>query len=130
MTAMGRWNRRSMLLAVLGFTAACSSPAAPTPSTGLSGVVVRGPITPVCVQNVPCSAPFSAAFSVEQGGRIVSQFRSDADGRFSVPLAAGAYVVVPAADAPLLAPTTQTRPVTVGANGFTEVRLEFDTGLR
>jgi hypothetical protein len=55
---------------------------------------------------------------------------SDADGHFTVMLSPGTYQIVPGADAPLIAPTTQVRTVTVQATGLTTVTLEFDTGIR
>jgi hypothetical protein len=109
---------------------ACGNPASSTPTTGLTGVVVRGPITPVCRVDIPCDAPFSAGFSVQQSGRRAGQFRSDANGRFTVWLSPGAYRVVPDSDAPLIAPASQARAVDVGSVGLTSVRLEFDTGIR
>jgi hypothetical protein len=100
---------------------------APTSNTGLTGTVLRGPITPVCTQNVPCDAPFSASFTVQQNGRSMGQFQSDADGHFMVALAPGDYSVVPAPDAPV---RPQAQPATVGPSGYTTVTLHFDTGLR
>jgi hypothetical protein len=108
----------------------CHSPASPTITTGLTGTVLRGPITPVCQIQVPCDAPFSADFSVEQNGKVVSQFRSDQDGRFTVMLAPGGYRVVPAANAPIMFPAAQAKTVEVLSTGLTEVRLTFDTGIR
>lgn len=119
----------AMAVVLLGATA-CGGPASPTPATGLTGVVRRGPITPVCQVDVPCDAPFSAGFTVEQGRTSVARFRSDAEGRFTVHVQPGAYIVLPDADAPLIAPQSQGKPVTVGPSGLTEVRLEFDTGIR
>lgn len=99
--------------------------------TGLSGVVVRGPITPVCRVDVPCDAPFSATFSVQRSGRQVAQFRSDASGQFTVFLQPGDYTLVPAPDAPLLSPGLQIKSVSVADSGaLTMVRLTFDTGIR
>ena len=109
---------------------ACDQPLSPTATTGLAGVVVRGPTTPVCQIQMPCEAPFSAEFSVEQNGRRVTPFRSDADGRFTVMLASGVYRIVPGADAPILSPQSQAKIVEVLPVGLTEVRLEFDTGIR
>jgi hypothetical protein len=114
----------------LSLTAACGNPAASTPTTGLTGVVVRGPITPVCQLDVPCDAPFSAGFTVEQDGRSVARFRSDTNGHFTVWLRPGTYRVVPDRDAPLLVPASQARAVDVGQTGLTNVRLAFDTGIR
>jgi hypothetical protein len=98
--------------------------------TGLTGVVLRGPIEPVCQEGVPCDAPFAATFSVRQDGRVVRSFSSAADGRFTVMLVPGAYQVVPGADAPIIAPATQVRDVVVGASGLTVDTLVFDTGIR
>jgi len=91
---------------------------------------VRGPITPVCRIDVPCDAPFAAGFTVQRGGRPVAQFQSDSTGQFTVRLDPGPYVVVPNADAPLIAPAAQSKAVTVGEIGLTSVRLTFDTGIR
>jgi len=91
---------------------------------------VRGPVVPVCQVNVSCNAPFSATFTIERSGKLVAQFRSGNDGSFTVWLDPGDYRVTPAADAPLIAPGSQTRQVEVGTTGLTTVRLEFDTGIR
>ena len=101
-----------------------------TTDTGLIGIVVRGPVQPVCQVQVPCDAPFGASFTVEQNGRVVATFRSDAQGRFRVHLAPGSYLVVPGSDAPIISPSGQAKPVVVGPDGLTSVRLEFDTGIR
>jgi hypothetical protein len=69
-------------------------------------------------------------FSVNQNGREISQFASDANGRFTVHLQPGTYTVVPGPTAPILAPQSQVKSVQVLSSGLTEVRLEFDTGIR
>jgi hypothetical protein len=99
--------------------------------TGLTGVVLRGPITPVCRADVPCDAPFSAAFTVQRDGRRVAEFRSDASGQFTVFLRPGTYAVVPNSDAGIISPLNQAKPVTVADTAMlTVVRLMFDTGIR
>ncbi|HXD20776.1 MAG TPA: hypothetical protein VN654_27385 [Vicinamibacterales bacterium] len=109
---------------------ACSS-MSPSPATGLTGVVVRGPVTPVCRVDVPCDQPFSAGFTVEQGSRRLSSFRSDAGGQFTVFLEPGTYTVVPGSDAPIISPSSQRKSVTVADTGkLTAVQLMFDTGIR
>ena len=97
---------------------------------GIEGVVRRRPITPACMVNVPCDAPFSATFVVRDERHVVAQFRSDANGQFLVMLPAGNYVVTPDASAPLLGAAQQSRAVVVGAVGVTHVELNFDTGIR
>jgi len=102
----------------------------PETATGLCGVVLRGPITPVCNAIDPCDAPFSAGFQLKKDGVQVSAFRSGSDGCFAVQVPSGTYEVVPDADAPILFPESQTRSVDVRADGWTQVELTFDTGIR
>ena len=120
-----------LALVAWGIAGASCSPDAPSPATGLTGIVTRGPIAPVCRIDVPCDAPFTATFNVERSGRRVTQFQSDASGQFTVFLAPGGYTIVPNADAPIFVPAAQTKPVTVADIGtLTVVRLMFDTGIR
>jgi hypothetical protein len=110
---------------------ACAGPSRPDESlVRVDGRVVRGPTQPVCQVNVPCEAPFSAGFSVQQSGRPILRFRSDADGRFSIQLTPGSYVVVPDADAPIIAPQQQVRSITVSPGTSATIELSFDTGIR
>ena len=100
------------------------------PTTGLTGTVVRSPVTPVCMVGVPCSAPFSAHFTVKSGSSTVASFMSDSLGSFTVMLLPGSYIIVPASDAPIIGASSQTKTVVVGPVRLTTVQLEFDTGIR
>jgi hypothetical protein len=120
--------RAWLVVAIIG-ASACNG-TEPSPATGLTGTVARGPITPVCRVDVPCDAPFSAGFIVQRAGRQIARFQSDSAGQFTVYLDPGAYTVVPDADAPLISPVSQAKSVTVGDTGLTMVRLSFDTGIR
>jgi len=123
-------RRGAYLIAAVPAIVACAS-TGPSPATGLTGVVMRGPVTPVCRVDVPCDAPFSAGFTVQRGATRVATFRSDGGGQFTVFLAPGSYTVVPDADAPVISPTRQVKAVTVLDNGtLTVVQLMFDTGIR
>jgi hypothetical protein len=115
------------MASVVTIAAACPTT---TLSTGLTGTVLRGPVTPVCQVNVPCDGPFAASFEVHRNGNRVATFTSDAEGRFNVSLAPGPYVIVPASNAPLMNPSSQTKSVEVGPEGMTSVQLMFDTGIR
>jgi hypothetical protein len=123
--------RRATLrvLALACCIAGCGAPTAPG-NTGLAGTVVRGPVRPVCQVDVPCDAPFSATFTVEQGNRVVASFRSDSQGHFESRLLPGKYLVVPGPDAPIMLPRAQAKEVEVGSSGLTTVLLHFDTGIR
>jgi hypothetical protein len=123
--------RRLLLAGVAVVAASCAGPAGPgSLDTGLAGIVMRGPVQPVCMVGVSCDAPFAATFGVYAGGEQVATFQSDAQGRFDVPLAPGVYLVVPGPGAPVIFPSSQARQVTVGPVGLTTVQLLFDTGIR
>ena len=124
-----RLTRSAWIFGLSCWLASCGGPTVPS-NTALTGTVVRGPIQPVCRIDVPCDAPFSATFSVQRDNRIVTTFRSDAEGSFDVPLSPGDYVVIPGDDAPIISPGAQTKAVTVGSNGPTTIVLHFDTGIR
>jgi hypothetical protein len=122
--------RRTFLAAsLIAGAIACVAPMT-VPTTGLTGTVVRGPIAPVCRVDTPCSAPFSAHFTVMSGSSTVATFLSDSSGVFTVMLAPGSYTIVPAASAPVMSATSQAKSVVVGPVGLTTVQLEFDTGIR
>ena len=120
---------RLLLLIAAVIVTRCASPASPT-DTGLAGTVKRGPVRPVCQADVPCDEPFSATFTVRQGERTVSTFRSDKDGKFETHIPPGVYLVVPAPDAPIISPAAQAKQVEVAGSGLTNVVLQFDTGIR
>ena len=105
---------------------------APTNGTGNDprGLVLRGPVMPVCRVGVPCDAPFSALFHVWQGEAEVAQFTSDSTGRFRLDLADGGYVVVPDSSAPVIDAAAQRRAVTIAAGELIPDTLAFDTGIR
>lgn len=128
---------RYLLIGFLLFLTACNAPATITPTgdnnvkTGLQGVVVRGPIQPVCTENEPCNdEPFAASFTVEHAGKIVSSFNSDEEGKFLVYLKPGLYTIIPGDDAPIISPASQPKEVEVLAGELTTVTLSFDTGIR
>ena len=76
-------------------------------------------------------APFRASFQVLDGeNKLVMSFTSDENGRFMILLPPGEYTIVPDASAPILRARHQRKTVTVPADGFTDVILKFDTGMR
>jgi hypothetical protein len=99
--------------------------------TGLRGVVVRGPMQPVCQEGESCDdAPFAATFYVYAGARRIATFHSSDDGRFEIALDPGPYTVVPGPNAPIMTPESQRQEVLVAPYGMTDVVLAFDTGIR
>ena len=111
------------------------SPLATTPAiadeTGIKGRVLRGPTVPgPTTVGESDEAPFRASFYVLDCKEKVARFESDENGSFKVLLPPGEYTIVPDASAPILFPDRQTKEVTVPEDGFADVTLKFDTGMR
>jgi hypothetical protein len=106
------------------------SPAAQ--SSGIKGVVLRGPLAggPL-VEGRPSEAPFKAKFFVDDtDGNRVAEFDSDDEGRFELDLPPGDYVIVPEPNAPVFRPAEQPQAVTVPEGRVVELTLRYDTGMR
>ena len=93
--------------------------------SGVEGIVLRGPITPVCTADSPCDAPVpDVAVQALQNGTVVATTKTDQNGRFRLSLDAGDYTVrVPGQD-------TNPQTVHVTATKLTEVAFLIDTGIR
>jgi hypothetical protein len=117
---------RTALLAALALFAAAGAAGAGTLTTGLRGVVTRGPITPVCRDGVPCSAPakhFTVAFT--RSG-ITRSIVTGLDGRYAIALPAGSYAVrIPSARFGFKPRTVLVRTGQVSTRNFS-----IDTGIR
>jgi len=99
--------------------------------TGIRGTVMWGPVTPGPARpGQSDDEPLSASFIVFAADRKVASFRSDKDGNFELLLPAGDYTIVPDASTPIRTPQSQAKSVTVPLDGFAEVTLTFDTGMR
>jgi hypothetical protein len=99
-------------------------------SSGLKGIVTRGPITPVCVVEQPCSEPArNVTLLFSRNARVVGRAVTDGEGRYRVRLPAGLYSVRRA-----IAATIDRRlepdQARVRAGRFTRVDFSIDTGIR
>jgi len=93
---------------------------------GLHGVVTRGPTTPVCVVDTPCSAPAKhVRVSFLRGGRAYRTI-TDLNGRYRIELAPGRYTVRVTGDQFGVRPAT----VVVPRGRFARQNLYVDTGIR
>jgi hypothetical protein len=100
-------------------------------STGLTGTVFRGPITPVVIVGMINDEPFSAEFNVYDNlDNFIISFQSDDEGKFNVALPPGVYWIIPEKSAPIMSPERQVREVTVKPDSLTSQDLYFDTGIR
>ncbi len=97
-----------------------------TIKSGLYGEVTRGPITPVCIAEQPCSAPVPGAMIVfSRSGREVAHTRTAPNGTYRMALTPGTYNVR----------VLRARPVDPGIarvqpGHFRHVDFSIDTGIR
>ena len=104
-----------------------------TVTSGVAGVVRRGPITPVSREGVDNTAPMEGATVVidRAGGGRVGYVVSDQDGLFFVALDPGVYDFKPQSVPGGLDPGAPApERVTVPSTGVAEVHFEYDTGIR
>jgi hypothetical protein len=99
-------------------------------TSGLHGVVMRGPTQPVCQVGKPCSAPAVGAVLVfARNGHAVAQTRAGAGGRYSVRLAPGSYAVR-VSPQPKIGSGVKPMLVTVPRGAVARVNFFIDTGIR
>ena len=105
---------------------------APAASSGIEGDVVVGPTCPGPERvGQVCEQPYQATLTVlDQAGKTVTSFQTDAQGHFRVPLAPGTYTIHPEPPASGPLPRAKDQRVTVTAGQFAPVSIRYDTGIR
>lgn len=107
----------------------------PPPPSGIRGTVLLGPTCPVesspgANDPVPCLTPYVATLVVLDGeGVKVATITSGGDGRFQLDLPPGDYVVTPESGTDTY-PIAQPQSVTVATGVYTEIQVNYDTGIR
>jgi hypothetical protein len=120
----------ALLIALLLSTAFSAVSSHASATSGLRGVVTRSPITPVCREGVPCSAPAKNNRLVFfQKGRRLVRTRTDSVGRYRVTLAPGRWSVR-TATFPRIGSGIEPHTVSVFSARFRVVNFEIDTGIR
>jgi hypothetical protein len=115
----------------LGLVIVAGAGAQPTAvSSGLHGVVMRGPITPMCVAEEPCTAPAkNVTLLFSRNGRIVGRAVTDSAGRYRLRLPAGVYAV--RRPPPLgIGRGIEPNHARVYAGRFVRLDFSIDTGIR
>lgn len=102
-----------------------------TATSGITGLVLIGPMCPVMRQDEPCpDHPFAATLIIRDSqGRELCAVSSGEDGRFLVGLPTGSYEVVPLAGSGGL-PWAASQWVAVAPGQFTDVTVSYDSGIR
>jgi hypothetical protein len=106
---------------------------APTPVlSGIRGIVNLGPTCEDATRRSPCIEPYSADLVIlDASDEVVARVMSGPDGRFEVTLPPGIYTIQPVPPAngdPF--PVGRTISVVVGEEEYTEVGVDYDTGIR
>jgi hypothetical protein len=98
--------------------------------SGLRIHVLYGPTCPVQRVGESCVRPYQASVRIvrEPVNRTVATVRSAADGRVSVRLRPGRYLLKPQTGHPF--PRAVAETVTVHAHRFTTVTVNYDSGIR
>ncbi|MCR4279496.1 MAG: hypothetical protein NUV78_02025 [Candidatus Zambryskibacteria bacterium] len=109
----------------------------PTPASGsgVRGIVMLGPTCPV-VQDPPDSEcddkPFKTnlVLTTADGVSIVKSFSSDAQGKFSIAVSPGYYLIRSAPGGPIMPSCAKGEVIEVRANSYTVTTVSCDTGIR
>jgi hypothetical protein len=118
------------VLAFLAVLLAVAPAGAATTSSGLRGVVMRGPISPVCHADEPCSEPAgNVTLLFARNGRVMGRSTTDNAGRYRVALPAGVYRVSRTASRGI-GRGLEPRQARVQAGRFVRVDFSIDTGIR
>jgi hypothetical protein len=111
-------------------TLVLAGPAAGTIGSGLYGKVTRGPLTPVCVAEKPCSEPAAGVtLRFLRSGTLVASVVTAKDGSYRVGLRPGAYAARISRQ-PRLGGGLRPSTVRVAAVGWTRQNFSIDTGIR
>ena len=104
----------------------------PTTGSGVKGQALIGPACPVMRIDSPCpDQPYQTTLTVlTLDGQEVARIETDAEGRFTVNLAPGEYVLHPEKPAGHPLPTAPDVPFTVLPNEFTNIVVTYDSGIR
>ncbi len=121
--------RRFLLLLVAGATISTGAASAAT-SSGLHGLVTRGPIMPVCMVDQPCDEPAGNVQLVFlRNGVVVSRVRTNAAGTYRLALSPGRYAVrLPGK--PGLRRIVKPQTARVLRGRYSRVDFSIDTGIR
>jgi hypothetical protein len=128
--------RRAFVIGVIAWFAACAAASAGVGRSGIDGRIVVGPTCPV--EHVPpepqCAPrPLAATLRINPAGRRSPSWtvRSGADGRFSVRLPAGRYIVtaLPRSGSPFPRPPGSFE-TGVHPGRFTYITITYDSGIR
>ena len=138
---VARFALAGLALTLAGALAGCQAildpEVTPTPQptavlSGIRGIVDLGPTCENATRASPCIKPYSAELVISDGDdNVVARVTSGTDGRFEVTLPPGVYTIQPVPPAngdPF--PVGDPVSVVVGEQAYTDVGIDYDTGIR
>jgi hypothetical protein len=110
--------------------ATCSVQEAVPADSGVEGQVLIGPMCPVVQVGQPCpDQPYQTKLTVNgQDGKRITQVQTDQQGRFKISLKPGQYILHP--ESPNVMPFTAEQSFSVAAGQFTQITVNYDSGIR
>lgn len=117
---------------IQAFASSCAVPTE-TFTSGIKGIVMIGPISPVEKEGEINEKPYPEAviqIMDSKGKKEVASVKSDQNGRFEIYLAPGTYQLLPKTPDKQPLPVAEPQTVVVTANKFTEVTIQYDSGIR
>ena len=118
------------VVVLLACFALVGAPAGAATGSGLYGLVVRGPTTPVCRSDVPCSKPaMHVRLVFVRNSSIVGRVTTTSRGEYRAQLPTGRYAVRVTGAQPAIGRGIEPAAVTVG-RGWRRQNFHIDTGIR
>ena len=120
-----------LLIGVMILVLATCSIYSPTPrGSGVEGQVLLGPMCPVVQEGEDCpDQAYQATLTVlNRDGLLITQFQTDDQGRFNIPLVPGEYILHP--ESPNGIPFAGDQSFIVETGRFTQITVHYDSGIR
>ncbi len=120
-----------LLVGVLILVLATCSIYSPTPrGSGIEGQVLLGPMCPIVQQGQECpDQPYQATLTItDRNGVQITQFQTDAQGRFHTALVPGEYILHP--ESPNGLPFAGDQTFAVETGRYTQITVHYDSGIR
>jgi len=120
----------TLIIALLIAISACKAITSTPIDSGVEGQVFIGPLCPVMQQGQECpDQPYQATLTVNNSnGREIVKVQTDEQGRFKIPLEPGEYILHP--ESPNVMPFASEQTFTVEAGTFTQITVNYDSGIR
>ncbi|MBN2572131.1 MAG: hypothetical protein JXA68_08390 [Ignavibacteriales bacterium] len=100
-------------------------------TSGIYGIVKRGPIKNIVREGEPSEEPFAGRFNVvNENDKVIHSFDTGNDGQFRIFLVEGEYTIIPDATTLISRPKFQKRKFIVYQDSMSYKEFIFDTGIR